>query len=79
MYLRLLMLAIIYRLHISGCCIYTAFCLQTLHESDIYCENKQFSTYIVHTNSTFALKVHYTLDINKMHMVFAFRPLIIVL
>ena len=39
-------------------------CLQTLHESDMYCENTKFSINIVHTNSKFALKVHNTLIMN---------------
>ena len=64
MYLRLLVLVIIYRLQISGRCIYAIFCLQTLHESDMFCKNKKFSIYFVHTNSKFALKVHYTLIMN---------------
>ena len=45
----------------------------------MYCENKQFSTDIVHTNSKFSLKVHYTLIMNKIRVTFAFRPLPIML
>ena len=45
----------------------------------MYCGNKQFSTAIEHKSSKFASKVHYTLIMNKMIVVFAFRPLTIVL
>ena len=64
MCLRLLVLVIFYRLQLSGCCIFTLFYVQTLHESDMYCENTKFSTDIVHTNSKFALKVHNTVIMN---------------
>ena len=45
----------------------------------MYCENKYFSTDIVFTNSKFALKVHYTLIMNKRWVAFAFKPLTFVL
>ena len=35
-HLCLLVLVNIYHLQISGCCIYTAVCLQILHKSDMY-------------------------------------------
>ena len=54
MHLCLLVPVIIYHQRISVFCIYTAF-LQTLHKSDTYRGNKEFSTDIVHT---FAFNVY---------------------
>ena len=54
MHLSLLVPEIIYHQRISVFCIYTAFS-QTLHKSDTYRGNKEFSTDIVHT---FAFKVY---------------------